>query len=66
MHGCPHAEAESEVENFIIQHDPPYEIITGNSDMMQDIVRNILNKYKLDAFYRHPNNLGCLIVVDRI
>lgn len=65
LHGCYHSDVEYEVERFLILNDPPFEIITGNSSKMQEIVCNVLNRYNLEAFYRNPNNLGSLVVMEK-
>ena len=44
LHGVRHAEVDRLVENFVILNEPPLRIITGNSDMMRDIVLAELNK----------------------
>lgn len=44
LHGSLHENAASEVDNFFASNDPPFEIITGNSVKMQEIVRKVLNR----------------------
>ena len=39
LHGVRHHDVERVVENFVLLNEPPLEIICGNSDKMQDIVR---------------------------
>ena len=39
LHGVKHDDVERLVENFVLLNEPPLEIICGNSDKMQDIVR---------------------------
>jgi hypothetical protein len=39
LHGVKHDDVERVVENFVLLNEPPLEIICGNSDKMQDIVR---------------------------
>ena len=42
-----HDEAERQVENFILLNEPPLNIITGNSDMMSDVVTKVCNEHKI-------------------
>lgn len=66
LHGYSHKDAEDQIDRFISSTEPPFEIITGNSIVMQKIVGKALNKYNLEAFYDHPNNLGSLTVCKRM
>ena len=38
LHGVRHEDAERLVENFVLLKNKPLEIITGNSDRMENIV----------------------------
>ena len=44
LHGIRHHDVERLVENFVILNEPPLEIICGNSDRMQEIVRFTLSE----------------------
>ena len=62
LHGKRHDKIETEVVNFIFMHEPPFEIITGNSKRMKSLVDQIITKH---GFQSHPKNWinhGCLIV----
>jgi hypothetical protein len=65
LHGLSHDDVVGELEDFLCLNDPPFEIITGNSLKMQEIVFGMLNKYNLDAYYQHHNNLGSILVVEK-
>ena len=58
LHGLYHHQVELTVENFILLHEPPIRIITGNSPTMQTIVKKVLQRHG----YQHQNendwNLG--------
>ena len=47
LHGVRHKEVERIVENFVLLNEPPLEIITGNSNKMEDIVLTKLNQLEI-------------------
>jgi DNA-nicking Smr family endonuclease len=66
LHKLKHADAERAVIRFVEEHwdrGNELEIITGNSDVMKDIVKQVLEEYKLPCQTgRWPNiNRGCII-----
>ena len=64
LHGLDHAWAKKVVISWTKENIPPYKIITGNSALMQKIVREALgNKYAIN--YESYHNLGALIVTAR-
>lgn len=62
LHGVKHQEAEAIIEDFILLTTPPFKIITGNSSIMKEIVKNLLEKhnfeYKDGDFY----NQGYILI----
>lgn len=62
LHGMSHTCAAQAVEEFIMLNDLPISIITGNSVKMKKVVREILERNNLTAYYLNPNNLGKLLV----
>jgi hypothetical protein len=62
LHGIRHSEVEWIVENHIGKNSPPYEIITGNSNKMKEIVLKILNKHKM-KYVIWTSNTGSINVV---
>lgn len=62
LHGVPHAKVANMVEDYILLHDPPMEIITGNSNEMQKIVIAVLKKH-LMGYVIHAYNLGVIVVL---
>ena len=60
LHGIKHRDVEDLVNSFIGRHFNmlPIEIITGNSVDMQNIVRNIVQSYKLKMESSNYFNLG--------
>jgi len=47
LHGVKHAEVDRLVENFVLLNSPPLNIITGNSQTMQEIVIRCLLKHSI-------------------
>ena len=47
LHGVKHEDVDRLVENFILLNEPPLKIITGNSDMMREIVTHLCAKHKI-------------------
>lgn len=62
LHGVRHSFVKEAVEEFLSLNDLPVSIITGNSLIMKNIVRDILKKKNLRAYYLNPNNLGKILV----
>ena len=64
LHKISHENAKIIVEDFIISNYTklPIEIITGNSLVMQNIVKITAKKYQLRVVPSHPNNLGSYII----
>ncbi len=50
------------VENNI--DNLPLEIITGNSNKMNELVRKIIKEKKLNCYYSSHHNLGSLIITE--
>lgn len=63
LHGLLHLQVEDRVENFVIVNEPPFRIITGNSDMMRRMVKKILNRHKIQH-YVPAHNAGEIIAID--
>jgi hypothetical protein len=63
LHGYYHHEVWQEVENFVLlnSNELPLRIITGYSDFMKQLVKNVLDKYKFD--YNSPAHNGGEIIV---
>ena len=57
LHGVRHHDVERLVENFVLLNEVPLEIICGNSDRMQEIVRFKLH----DLQNKHTIN----VIIDR-
>jgi hypothetical protein len=62
LHGVRHHKVELMVENFILLHDPPLRIITGNSPSMKSMVFRIVENYDFSWSYENDFNLGSIVV----
>ena len=64
LHGIKHRDVEELVDSFIGRYFNmlPIEIITGNSADMQEIVRGIVQSYKLKMDPTNHINLGSYII----
>ena len=47
LHGIKHEDVDRLVENFVLLNNPPLKIITGNSDKMPKLVRNVLDRHDI-------------------
>tara|TARA_Y100001963_G_scaffold53244_1_gene74587 strand:- start:1430 stop:1633 length:204 start_codon:yes stop_codon:yes gene_type:complete len=47
LHGVKHEDVDRLVENFVLLNKPPLKIITGNSDKMPELVRNVLDRHDI-------------------
>ena len=63
LHGKRHDDIDRIVENFILLSDVPSKIITGNSDMMKEMVVRVVERHDLDWKYDIPN-YGFIIVIE--
>ena len=68
LHRKTHEEALHLVDIFIKQHlhDLPLEIITGNSERMQSIVKEVTDTYGLRCELMNHFNLGTLIINEQL
>lgn len=64
LHGMKHHQVEVEIENFILIHPLPVRIITGNSYVMKQILKSVLDKYNFRFEVENYWNLGSMIVID--
>jgi len=58
LHGKRHADAKLLVEEFILSHESPVTIITGNSFLMKKLVTAVLNANNM-----HGIEIGPKIIV---
>ena len=69
LHGLPHTVAIIKTEDAVLsaslQIGYTFEIITGNSSLLQDKIVNMLEEYDFD-YYIPSHNLGTIIVSDNV
>ena len=63
LHGRGHEDVDRIVENFILLSEVPSKIITGNSDIMKELVINVVERHGFDWKYDIPN-YGCIVVIE--
>ena len=64
LHGVRYHRVELMVENFILMHDMPIRIITGNSPDMKKIVLKVVARHEFKSSEENHWNLGSLIIWD--
>lgn len=63
LHGVRHNQVHNLVEDFILKSSSPVlKIITGNSNRMLELVREVLCEYGFKYEYEHWFNLGAIVV----
>tara|TARA_B100000287_G_scaffold397108_1_gene413348 strand:- start:2219 stop:2419 length:201 start_codon:yes stop_codon:yes gene_type:complete len=60
LHGVKHEDVDRLVENFVLLHDPPMRIITGNSDMMTKLVLKVLKRHNIGYEKFAPSHITIL------
>jgi len=65
LHGVKHSDVQGMFDGFIYEHmklnTKEVEVITGISEQMKKIVRNLSDEYSMNC-YEHPLNPGKLIL----
>ena len=65
LHGVKHQQVDEVVRTFLNFIDLPCEIITGNSEQMKDIVRNVVHEYEWFCYEKDSYNYGTLTIVEK-
>ena len=65
LHGEYHRDVEIKVTNFILMNETPLKIITGDSDIMRNLVFNILDAFGFDYHPEFYTNYGAFIIRDK-
>ena len=60
LHGIRHDEVDRLVENFVLTNELPLRIITGNSDKMIQLVKNVLNRSDVEYESFRPGRITIL------
>ena len=64
LHGIRHRDVDLMVENHVFLSRLPVTIITGHSEEMKNIVRQVLDRNNFKYMDGLPHNHGCIIVVE--
>ena len=66
LHGFKHEEVKEKLANLLILHynvgNLPIRVITGNSDKMKQIVKQVCEKYEFTIDNSWNNNPGTIII----
>lgn len=65
LHGVKHHQADDIVRSFLNFIELPCEIITGNSDDMKKIVKEVVKEYQWFCHEKDSYNYGTLIVMEK-
>ena len=60
LHGIRHEEVDRLVENFVLLNDTPMRIITGNSNIMRDLVIKVLDRHNIEYEQFKPSQITIL------
>ena len=63
LHGMRHEEVDRLVENYVFLNELPVEIITGNSDKMIGIVKDVLERNDFEYTIGDFFNQGYITVI---
>ena len=61
LHGVKHEDVDRIVENFVLLNNLPLEIVTGNSQKMQELVVDVLNRHGME--YNRWTRFGIIRVL---
>ena len=63
LHHTRHPDVKMKVENFVLLHKTPMNIITGRSDRMIELATDVLKKHRF-KYYIRCHNAGMITVID--
>ena len=62
LHYVRHSDVKRRVENFVLLHKTPMNIITGRSEKMIELATDVLKKYRFQ-YYIRCHNAGMITVI---
>tara|TARA_R110001606_G_C14890472_1_gene592604 strand:- start:171 stop:392 length:222 start_codon:yes stop_codon:yes gene_type:complete len=65
LHGVKHHQVDEITRIFLNFIDLPCQIITGNSEQMKTIVKNVVREYEWFCYEKDSYNHGTLVIVER-
>ena len=64
LHGMRYHQVDEVTRSFLNFIDLPCQIITGNSEQMKTIVKNVVEEYEWFCYEKDSYNHGTLVVVE--
>lgn len=65
LHGVKHHKVDEVTRTFLNFIDLPCQIITGNSEQMKQIVKNVVKEYDWFCYEKDSYNYGTLIIMEK-
>ena len=66
LHGVKHHNADEITRSFLNFIERPCEIITGNSEQMKQIVKNVVKEYDWFCYEKDSYNYGTLVIMEKV
>jgi len=65
LHGIKHYQVDEITRSFLNFIELPCQIITGNSEQMKTIVKNVIREYEWFCYEKDSYNHGTLVIMER-
>ena len=65
LHGTKHHQVDEMTRSFLNFIELPCQIVTGNSEQMKSIVRNVVKEYEWFCYEKDSYNHGTLVIIER-
>ncbi len=65
LHGVRHHKVDEVTRAFLNFIDLPCQIITGNSEQMKQIVKNVVKEYDWFCYEKDSYNYGTLVITEK-
>lgn len=65
LHGVKHHKVDEVTRSFLNFISLPCQVVTGNSEQMKTIVKNIVREYEWFCYEKDSYNCGALIITER-
>ena len=66
LHGVKHHNADEITRSFLNFIELPCEIITGTSEQMKQIVKNVVKEYDWFCYEKDSYNYGTLVIMEKV
>ena len=64
LHGIKHQQVDEVTRSFLNFIDLPCQVVTGNSEQMKTIVKNVVREYEWFCYEKDSYNHGTLVIVE--